>query len=274
MNKRAITLQTALLLGTIILAIGLMGCDNPNGPVSTGNGGTVDLQVSFSKSSSGLPLLKSSGTDAIDSLRIDSAVVVLAKIRFCSRVDTVAADSMGHGDDREHPEYDGVTFRGPFVIHVRDTLSIDLGSQTLPAGTYDGVKVEIHKLQMGERHEDCYRHRHQTIIATDTSVAGSSIIIWGSSKKNGVWTPFTLRLDMELEFKVKGNFVVAEDTQALQIALNFNMAKWFKNPFTGALIDPTDSGLFSRQTLMRAIRYAFYEGHGGHDHNHDGHPDD
>jgi hypothetical protein len=127
---------------------------------------------------------------------------------------------------------------------------------------------------MGERHEDCYRHRRLTIIATDTSVAGSSIIIWGAAKKDNVWTPFTLRLDMELEFKVKGNFVVAEDTPTIQIALNFNMAKWFVNPFTGALIDPTDPGSISRHALMRAIRYAFYAGRGGHDHNHDGHPDD
>jgi hypothetical protein len=263
-----------LLLGTIVLATGFGGCDKSTGPVSTENGGNVNLQVSFSKSSSGLPLLKTFATDAVDSLRIDSAVVVLAKIRFCSRVDTVSTDSTGHGDGREHSEYDGVTFRGPFVIHVRDTLSVDLGSQTLPAGSYDGVKVEIHKLQMGERHEDCDRHRHRTVIATDSSVAGSSIIIWGAAKKNGVWTPFTLRLDMELEFKVKGNFVVAESTQTVQIALNFNMAKWFRNPYTGTLIDPTDPGSFSRQTLMRAIRYAFHEGRGGHDHNGDGHPDD
>ena len=274
MDKHGNSLKVVLLLGTIFLATGLGGCAKSGDPVSPGDGAPVSLQVSFSKSASGLPLLKTSGTDAVDSLRIDSAVVVLAKIKFFSHVDTVSADSMGHGDEREHPEEASITFRGPFVIHVRDTLAIDLGSQTLLAGSYDGVRIEIHRLQIGERHEDCDRQRRRTVIATDSSVAGSSIIIWGAAKKNGVWTPFTLKLDMELEFKVKGNFVVAQSTQTIQIALNFDVAKWFKNPYTGTLIDPTDPGSFSRQMLMRAIRYAFGEGHGGHDHNGDGHPDD
>jgi len=160
------------------------------------------------------------------------------------------------------------------VLHVRDTASINFASQALPAGTYDGIKFKVHRLQSGENHEDSDEHNGRPMPNLDPSVYGSSITVWGAVKKNGAWVSFTLAYDGELEFKIKGNFVVSAATSTIDIALNFNMALWFKDPFSGQLLDPTDTSSATRQLFKQAIRRSFELGRGGRDSNHDGHPDD
>ncbi|MGB2869003.1 MAG: hypothetical protein WBD36_11170 [Bacteroidota bacterium] len=246
----------------------LSGCSKSTNPL-TATDTPVNLSVSFSKAGTGTALLKGF---AVDSLRIDSAIVVLQRIKFESHVDTVSVDSTGTKPDDESEM--NVTFRGPFVVHVRDTVAIDFASQTRPAGTYDGIKFKIHKLQTGEKHEDSDERNHRTSSSNDSSVLGSSIVVWGSILKNGVWTPFTLSLGVEVEFKIKGNFVVSSATNSVDIALNFNMGLWFKSPNTGSLLDPTDLSSTNRELFMRAVKSSFGQGRGGRDKNHDGHPDD
>lgn len=250
-----------------LMAALLIGCSKSN-PVDVTDA-PVNLSVSFSKAGTGTALLKGL---AVDSLRIDSAIVVLQRIKFESHIDTVSVDTTGTkpDDDREI----NVTFKGPFVIHVRDTVGIDFANQTLPAGTYDGIKFKIHRLQNGESHEDSDERNHRVVVSNDSAATGSSIVVWGTFKKNGVWTPFTLKLDIEVEFKIKGNFVVSSATSSVNIALNFNMGLWFKNPQTGALLDPTDTSSTNRDLFAQAVRASFGRGRGGHDLNHDGHPDD
>ena len=256
------------ILSAVIALTMLGGCSNSSNPV-TPTDSPVNLSVSFSKAGTGTALLKGF---AVDSLRIDSAIVVLERIKFESHVDTVTVDSTGTKPDDDSEM--NITFRGPFVVHVRDTVAIDFASQTLPAGTYDGIKFKIHKLQPGEKHEDSDEHNHRTVSTNDSSILGSSIVVWGSILKNGVWTPFALKLEVEVEFKIKGNFVVSAATSSVDIALNFNMGLWFRNPDTGSLLDPTDPGSTTRELFMRAVKISFGQGRGGHDRNHDGHPDD
>lgn len=260
-------------LFVIVLAVIIVGCTKSEGPV-TGNAGVpVSLAASFSKAGTGLPLMKTGGVAAVDSIRIDSAVVVLAEIEFRVHIDSTKIDSMGDESDGEKEE-DELTFKGPFVIHVRDTLSINFADQVLPAGSYDGIKFKIHRLGYGEHHMDSDEHNGRSLSVNDSSSLGSSIVIWGSVKKDGSWTPFVFKFNGEVKFKIKGNFVVKEATGTVQIALNFNIASWLKNPFTGGVLDPTDTSSGNRELINRAIRSAFGHGRGGHDHNHDGHPDD
>jgi len=246
----------------------LSGCSKSDNPLAVTDA-PVNLSVSFSKTGTVTGLQKGL---AVDSLRIDSAIVVLQRIKFESHIDTVSVDTTGTAPDDEREI--NVTFKGPFVIHVRDTIGIDFANQTLPAGTYDGIKFKIHKLQNGEKHEDSDERNHRTLVSNDSSTRGWSIVVWGSFKKNGVWTPFTLKLDVEVEFKIKGNFVVSNATSSVDIALNFNMGLWFKNPQTGGLLDPTDVTSANRDLFVRAVKTSFGQGRGGHDRNHDGHPDD
>ena len=266
-------LALMLRLSAAISLAGMVGsCSNSEGPILSNGSATVSLGVTFSKMGTASSLSKSLGITAVDSLLIDSAVVVFQKIKFYTHVDTVSEDTSEH----ESMENDGesmLMFRGPFVVHVRDTLAIRFASQTLPAGTYDGISFKIHRLGTGERHEDSDDFNHRVRAASDSSVEGSSIVVWGAIKKNDVWTPFVFKYNGEAQFKIKGDFVVAEATNEVKIALNFDVGMWFRNPDTGVLLDPTDQSGLNRSLFNRAIKFAFGMGRGGHDFDGDGHPD-
>lgn len=262
-----------LRLSAMVSLAGMVGsCSNSEGPILSNGSAKVSLGVTFSKVGTASSLSKSLGITAVDSLRIDSAVVVFEKIKFYTHVDTVSEDTSDH-ESMEHDGESTLMFRGPFVVHVRDTVAISFASQTLPAGTYDGISLRIHRLGRAERHEDSDDFHHHTITASDTSLEGSSITVWGEIKKNDLWTPFVFKYNGEAKFKIKGDFVVPEATSEVKIALNFDMGMWFKNPDTGALLDPTDQSGLNRSLFNRAIKAAFGMGRGGHDFDGDGHPD-
>jgi hypothetical protein len=143
----------------------------------------------------------------------------------------------------------------------------------IPAGSYDGVTVKIRRLMVGERHEDSDDMNHPGWHHNDSSIVGSSIVIWGQALKNGTWTPFTLNLDLALTFRIKGDFVIPVAISSLNIAFNFDLSQWFKDPQTGMYLDPSDTSSFNRVMIVRAIRHALALTHGGCDRDHDGHPD-
>lgn len=234
------------------------------------------MNISFSKSlASGLGKVYGSGVS--DSLRIDSAVVVLARIKFESHIDTVSlmppvgdmpdgpGGMMGNDPDSNY------SFKGPFVIHVRDTIGINFANANLPAGTYDGIKFRIHNLLRGELREDSDMRNHRPWFMPEDSIAGSSVTVWGAIMKNGVWTPFKYDFNGEVEFKVKGTFVVPEAGASVDIALNFNIGSFFIDTRTGALLDPTNMSMQNRIAIRQAVYAAFGAGRCGRDRG-DGRP--
>jgi hypothetical protein len=262
------------LLTAVALSVAVLGCAKSSNPLTPSSATPVSLSVAFSTNAAPITLMKNSGVSSVDSIRIDSAVVVFQRIKFESHIDSVIVDTSGNFD-REDDSNLNVIFMGPFIVHVRDTVAINFASQMLPPGTYNGIKFKIHRMQQGEQGEDSdeFNHHHNA-MPTDTSITGSSIIVWGAVKKNGSWIPFTYRLREELEFKIKGNFTVNNATNTVNIALNFNMGSWFVDPMSGSLLDPTNTSTQMYETISRAIRYSFEKGRGGEDHDHDGHPDD
>jgi hypothetical protein len=268
MNFKNISKVVPLLL---IIAGMIMSCSKTTTVEPSSSSPNVSMAVSFSKTISN-GLMKYSEANAADSIRIDSAVVVIARIKFESHIDTVVVDTTEHEmDDMGHES--NVVFRGPFVIHIRDTVAIDFANQVLPAGNYDGIKFKIHRLKHGEKHEDSDEHNNRHHMMNDSLLSGSSISVWGSVYKNGGWTEFVFNFNGELEFKIKGNFIVPASTSTVKLALNFNMGSWFINPTTGALLDPTDTTSDNYRLIKQAIYKSFGKGKGGHDRG-DGHPDD
>jgi hypothetical protein len=268
--KSSYFLSTAAVVTTAFIIALFAGCakDSTTGPSSVLT--PVSMAVSFSQSGTS-GLMKSSGITSTDSLRIDSAVVVIARIKFESHIDSIVVDTVeGQTEDLDNDQ--NIVFRGPFVVHVRDTVAIDFADNVLPQGTYDGIKFKIHRLMNGEQYEDSDEHNHRTRMR-DSSFVGSCITVWGAVLKNGVWTNFTFNFNGEYEFKIKGTFTVPASTSTINIALNFNMASWFVNPFTGALLDPTDTSMLNREMFRYAIRNSFGNGRGGHDRG-DGYPVD
>jgi hypothetical protein len=254
---------------------GLTGCtkDAAN-PLGAGNPQTqVSLAMSLSRTASTVPLMKADGGGVVDSLRIDSVTVVVASIRFQTHIDTVKIDSLGddHGLDDGDTQ---VQLKGPFLVRLRDSLTANFADQSIPAGTYDGVTLRIRKFSAAEHFEDSDDHNRHHGGHSDAGLSGSSVVVWGSVYKNGAWAPFVLALDLELQIRVRGNFVIPQAISSVSFALNFDIGSWFKDPDTGAFLDPTDSSNHIRDLFRKAVRAAFGSGHGGHDHDHDGHPDD
>ena len=167
-------LTVAVVLSVLVMGSRITGCtkDSAIGPVPSSTP-MVNLAVSFSNSGT-TGLEKGMGVLFTDSLHIDSAVVVFSRIKFLQHADSVSVDS-GEGEE-EHDEHDSdehdesISFKGPFVVHIYDTVAIDLGSKELPAGVYDGITFKVHRLKHGERHEDCYKHRHHYADLDDSTL--------------------------------------------------------------------------------------------------------
>lgn len=269
--KKKYLISMCAVIGMMALAAMNSGCskDSPTSALNgTSSAGTqsVNMNISFSKTAAST-LMKIAGTDTVGGIRIDSAVVVLARIKFDNDVDSMRTFPMG-GMMNNDTDY---FFKGPYIIHVRDTIGINFANANLPAGTYTSVKFWIHNMIFGEPREDSDMRNHRRFILPDSSFAGSSVTVWGAVTKNGVTTPFTYNFNGEVQFKVKGTFVVAAAGSPVNIALNFNIGSFFVNTKTGAMLDPTDMSFANRELIRQAIYAAFGAGRCGRDRG-DGRP--
>jgi len=279
--------NTLIAIVAILLSVAsgylMTGCTSSTAP---GSGSTmVHMSSSFSKAGTA-GFSKVENFFGIDSLRIDSAVVVISRVTFLAKEDSEMADSddvehegddgdaIMNGDDHDGDDEDSsVVLRGPFVIHVHDTVAIDFADKMLPAGTYDAIILKIRRLGFREHHWDSDEHSSHECWS-DTGLAGASITVWGAVFKDSAWQPFTYKLNDNLEFKIKGNFNVPVSTSSVNIALHFSMDAWFRNTSDGSLLDPTDTSFENRKMIRHAIEKAFNQCRGGHDWGGDGHPDD
>ncbi len=245
----------------------LVGCTPNSDPAASTSGTPVRISLSLGSTDAGM--LKNSFTDAADSLQIDSAVVVFSRIKFTSRIDSVIVDSTGEDIGEIERELE-VTFRGPFVVHVQPQSVVSFANQRLPAGNYDGITLKVHRLIPGERYDDSHEFNGRGRGALDTLAYGASLLVWGKVLKNGEWVAFKFAFDGELQYKLRGNFVVG-DNGTIDIALRFDPALWFRDVRSGVLLDPTDPSL--RGEIRKAIQRSFMNMRGGRDGNRDGHPD-
>jgi len=156
-----------------------------------------------------------------------------------------------------------VMFRGPFVVHVRDTEAISFASDTLPPGTYTGIKFDIHRLAPAEKFWDSDDFNRKPPSPSDSSTPNYSIVVWGAVHKDSAWIPFEFKDNQNLEFKVRGTFVIPDPTTSINIALNFNMGSWFVNPYNGNILDPTDTSHRNYITIQQAIKASFQNGRCG-----------
>ncbi len=248
-----------------LLSLVLFGCSQSGNPVSSSSSqGNVTMSVAFSNSGTPVGLAKVSGPSAADSIRIDSAIVVLAKIQFESNIDTVEVDTssnipfiyINHDDS-------SATFWGPFVIHIHDTVAINFASKTLPVGTYTGMKFAVYRMGRGEPFEDSEHFNNPNRNPNDSAITNYSIAVWGAIYKDSTWVPFEFKDDQNLEFKVKGTFTITSPTSSVNIALNFNMGSWFVNPYNGSILDPTDMSLRNQLMIRQAIHLSFEQGRCG-----------
>ncbi len=263
-----------LFAGMLIL---IAGCtDQTTGPGSLGGNVMVKLTATPGSSAGAVQLGKDasvSGVDAtVDSLYVTSATIVLKDIAFTGGIDTVRSrDSVVCEREDDMDEHEGwqdkgfrVNFKGPFIVDMTNGTPTQITLDTIPPGTYNGIRFSIHRL------------RSRDVMLNPSfpdSLVGYSIVVRGNVRySGGTFMPFVFKADINQEFKVKGNFVVAQGDNNVPYVLNFDMASWFKAP-SGRVLDPNN---FMDRFLIRwMIKSALGGGiHGGRDQNDDGHPDD
>jgi hypothetical protein len=258
----------------------LIGCaDNTSGPRAT-SGASVPVAVMGVAGLDGGsgPLMKSNGTEGmIDSLRVTSSIIILKDIAFHSHIDTAQVRDSSEVEredmDEEREQHDGEHhdgkgygntehFRGPFVVELLNNTPTQIALDTIPPGTYDGIKFVLHKL-----------HRHDVVTNPlfPDSLVGYSVVVSGNVFYAGQGgTPFVFKTDINEEFKVRGDFVVEEGSNLVPYALDFQMNTWFDG--RTRILDP--NSYMDRRIIRWNIKHAFKDlMKGGRDWNHDGHPD-
>jgi len=123
---------------------------------------------------------------------------------------------------------------------------------TVPAGTYDKIKFEIHRLQAADK----------VAGADDLVKAGASILIDGTF--NG--TAFQFATALEAEQELEGKFVI--DATSQNITVNFDPSSWFLSGTT--VLDPTAAAnKLAIEANIRASLAAFQDDdESGHENHH------
>ncbi len=237
----------------------------------------VSLTASTMAASGSVHFAKISGTDNalanVDSMVIDSALIVLKDIKFIAAIDTARVrDSLecerNDDDEQMHDGYHGddarpvVRFKGPFLVALKDTTPVQVALDTIPPGNYSGIKYVIHKLRRRDLSAD---------PMLPDSLVGRSIMVVGSAKYKDGWKAFVYKADIDEEFKVKGDFTINAGDKLVPIALKFDLVSWFTAP-DGRLLDPNSwfDRIFIRFNIKASLKGRMI---GGRDMNHDGWPD-
>lgn len=266
-----------ILPAGILALLFVTGCsDNSSGPsANSGAGVPVGVYGIAGLDGGAVPLMKTDGTaGAVDSIRVVSTIIVLKDIAFHSHIDTVhVRDSSDvERDDRDEEEgehhegehHEGIQhFKGPFVVELLNNTPKQIALDTIPPGNYDGIKFVLHKL----------RHRDVTVNPLfPDSLVGYSVVVSGNVFYAGkAGTPFVFKADINEEFKVRGDFVVAPGSDLVPYALDFKMNTWFDG--RTRVLDP--NSFMDRWRIRWNIKHAFKDlMTGGRDWNHDGHHDD
>ncbi len=228
----------------IILSLTLLsGCSNNGGgnPVDSISNGTAAPNVSLSVRYVNIPvsgLPKSNGTQAVDSVVLTRARFVLRDLKLKSGTENkdyeMDTDVENKNNEKEKD------LHKPTVVELNLAGSVqEIAVANLPAGTYNGIKFEIHKVNQTE--VNTLPASEQPKFADFLAAPGFSILVEGKVYKNGSNTAFNFKsqIEAEVDINLAKSLVVTPSTTSLNLTLNFNSNGWFKDS-AGNLFDPSD----------------------------------
>ena len=219
------------------------GCNNSKNPVSpngTNSPGSVSMMSKYSNNTAS-GMNKSSSVNAIDSIEITSARIVLKDIKLEGVEKEHESEDSRSGMNKSDCR-DEVNFKtGPVLLNLNLSGSLQqVTVSNIPYGTYRKVKFKIHTLQQSDL--DSLSIADRVVFSDFLKDGGYSIIIEGNTYSNGTATPFTyksdLNADMEIEFSPV--LVVDDNNPNPNLTLEISSEGWFKS-YDGTLLDPGDS---------------------------------
>ncbi len=162
--------------------------------------------------------------DGTNTLLITKAELVLREIELKRTEATACPDGSEDGDDDDCEKFE--TAPRLVDLPLDGKVSQELATN-VPAGSYDELEFELHKLD-GSEGSDILRSRPDL---EDTSVR-----IVGTF--NGTPFIFVSEESQELEIELSPPLVVAADGSDVNLTLAVDLAAWFTNG-SGTLLNPT-----------------------------------
>lgn len=241
--------NASTLLALLVVAAGCSST-SPTDPSATGR---VNLRLSTTSPTAAL-MSDVTVTQGSDVLVISSVQLVARKIKLEQKDGTcptpVVESPDGTGKDADEDSTDEcpnlrlgpVLLDPPLGLGAVSTFSVDL-----PAGTYDELKMQIHK--------PTSRSSDATFLMAYPDFSGVSIKVNGTF--NGVPFTFTTALTAEVEVPFEAPVVVT-DGGTTSLTMQLDVRGWFDAQGGGALVDPLNLTQQSRSRIEQNIRASFH----------------
>jgi hypothetical protein len=182
------------------------------------------------------------GAGTADSLRIDSAQVVLREIELRDADSSCVPGSMAADDDGDGCE---ALKLGPMLVSL--PLGDGVGASvaaSIPAGTYRAIEFELHRVRDDSR--------DAAFTTAHPELAGASVRVTGTYRGQRFVYTSSVNAEQELEFTPP----VVVDGMGASVTVRVDVASWFKDA-NGATIAPTADNAGRIEERIRASFRAF-----------------
>ena len=230
--------RSALILAGLVSLAGATACDDNTGPTQ----GEVSLSLTVPRSGGGAAVVSPAlfdlvYTDAASTLTLTRVELVMREIEL-EKVDDESCDSEFEGEDKCE-EFE----TGPRVFELPVDGSTDavLTISDVPAGLYDELEIEIHKVSSDP--EDA------ALLVARPDLADISIRVEGEFDG----TPFIFTTGVEEEFEFALVPPLDPSAGPVNVTLSIDVESWFRS---GAdLLDPADEQ--NRSEIENNIQQSF-----------------
>lgn len=230
--------RSAWMIAGLVSLVGATACDDGTGPTQ----GTVSLSLTI-PTSGGAAAMTSPAlfdlvyTDAASTLTLTGVELVMREIEL-EKVDDESCDTGFEGEDNCE-EFE----TGPRVFELPMDGSTDavLTISDVPAGLYDELEIEIHKVS--DDPEDT------ALLAARPDLADVSIRVEGSFDG----TPFVFTTGVEEEFEFELLPPLDPSAGPVNVTLSIDVESWFRSGVD--LLDPADEQ--NRSQIENNIQQSF-----------------
>jgi hypothetical protein len=234
-----------MLAGALMVAgIGMSSCSD-----STSADGTANVQMSAEMDQGGVGALAaikggaktSAAGNEVDSIYVTRIRLLISNLKM----------HQGNDADSANTEKDRTVKVGPFLVQYDSAGSHVFTNASVPAGSYDRIKFEFHKLTNSEKDTYLNDPLFQDFVTDDRY----TVIIDGWVWDEGVMSQFTYRSKAtdNLQVRFDPDLVLAEGTTT-NLALQFSPKAVFKKG-SNMPLDPRDGSNHSE--MEKAIKDAF-----------------
>jgi hypothetical protein len=205
----------------VVLCGFITGCSDTTEPSDDGNG-TVVMSTEFTsggKVSRAFNPKTSPSLVPVDSLKVTYTAIVVSNLKL--HQDSIDTDSTD----------DGTIKTGPFLLVFDSSGSHVAVSSSVPAGTYDRIKFEIHKLRNIDDSLEA--------LLPDFVTNNATMKIMGYVWVGGAQLPFTYYSSNTENIQVRfAPSVAIAENSTVNVTLQFDPASVFSDG--GVVLDPRD----------------------------------